>query len=199
MAAERIALSNEERRLIVVAAESVFSKLRKMQSEIAPIYRRYGFDAPSAGVAARDLSEKIEASIVQHCESFAKGQGNCDLARHGCEWEVKICGKSTGLTINQNKNVHGENYIVVNYTPDTRVSKVWVLWEARDEFFSPRERNSNARHMRLRDALPNIEWLYQRQAHSAVATRPQSTFDFGVESTLPMLKAGLRKRRKQTA
>jgi len=69
--------------------------------------------APSAGVIARDLSEKIEASIVQHCFSCSKGQGHCHLSRDGHEGEVKIC-KRSGLTINQSKQVAGENYIVVN-------------------------------------------------------------------------------------
>jgi len=35
----------------------------------------------SARVITRDLSEKIEASIIQHCESFTKGTGHCD---HEC-------------------------------------------------------------------------------------------------------------------
>ena len=41
---------------------------------------------------ARDLSEKIETSIVQHCESFAHGTGHSDLSRFGADWEVKIRG-----------------------------------------------------------------------------------------------------------
>jgi hypothetical protein len=60
---------------------------------------------------ARDLSEKIEASIIQHCDSFTKGVGHCDLCRLGADWEVKVC-KDSGMTINQSKTIAGENYIV---------------------------------------------------------------------------------------
>lgn len=60
------------------------------------------------------ISEKIESSIVQHCATFAKGHGHCDLTRDGEEWAVKVC-KDSGLTINQSKTIHGEHYIVVNY------------------------------------------------------------------------------------
>jgi hypothetical protein len=72
-------LSDEERQAITVAVLSAFTKLRNLYREITPIFQNYGFTAPSAGVIARDLSEKIEASIVQHCASFSKGQGHCDL------------------------------------------------------------------------------------------------------------------------
>ena len=62
-----------------------FRKLKNLYSKIVPIFGTYGFTPPSAGVIARDLSEKIEASIIQHCESFTKGNGHCDLCRfdHG--------------------------------------------------------------------------------------------------------------------
>jgi hypothetical protein len=56
-----------------------------------PVFESYGFTPPSAGVIARDLSEKIEASIIQHCDSFTKGNGHCDLCRFDADWEVKIC------------------------------------------------------------------------------------------------------------
>jgi hypothetical protein len=37
------------------------------------------------------LSEKIEKAIIQHCESFTKGDGHCDLCRFRQDCEVKIC------------------------------------------------------------------------------------------------------------
>jgi hypothetical protein len=43
------------------------------------------------------------------------------------------------------KAVLGENYIVVNYKANSLVKSVWVLWNAKDEFFSARQPNSNAR------------------------------------------------------
>src|SRR4051812_49081894 len=101
----RLPLTDEERGLIVTAVQSVFAKLANLHREIAPIYPRYGFTTPSAGVAARDLSEKIEDAIVQHASSFAKGKSHCDLCRFEQDWEVKICKKS-GLTINQSKQIN---------------------------------------------------------------------------------------------
>ena len=41
---------------------------------IVPVFEDFGFTPPSAGVIARDLSEKIEKAIIQHCESFTKGR-----------------------------------------------------------------------------------------------------------------------------
>jgi hypothetical protein len=137
-------LTEDERQAIVVAAQSVFSKLRNLIKEIEPVFVKYGFTTQSAGVIARDLSEKIEVAITQHCSTFTKGEGFCDLARGGHPWEVKVC-KGAGLTINQSKQIAGENYIVVNYTPETKVSKVWMLWDAQDRFFSPKKTNTNAR------------------------------------------------------
>ena len=93
-------LSLEERDGIVLAVKSAFTKLKNLYQEITPVIQKYGFTVPSAGVIARDLSEKIEASIVQHCASFSKGEGHCDLSRSAQAWEVKIC-KDSGLTINQ--------------------------------------------------------------------------------------------------
>lgn len=58
-------LTEEERQAIVVAAQSVFTKLRNLYKEIESTFLKYGFTAPSAGVIARDLSEKIEIAITQ--------------------------------------------------------------------------------------------------------------------------------------
>jgi hypothetical protein len=64
------------------------------------------------------------------------------------------------LTINQSKVISGENYIVVNYKANSQVVKIWVLWEAKDEFFSPRLKNSNARTINREVAKPSIEVIY---------------------------------------
>src|SRR5712692_2033552 len=135
--AHRTPLTVDEREGIVLAVSSAFRKLKNLYAKIVPIFESYGFTPPSAGVIARDLSEKIEASIIQHCESFTKGSGHCDLCRFDTDWEVKIC-KDSGLTINQSKVINGENYIVVNYKANSVVKKIWILWDAQDQFFSAR-------------------------------------------------------------
>jgi hypothetical protein len=159
-------LTPDERDAIVLAVKSAFTKLKNLYQEITPIIQRYGFTVPSAGVIARDLSEKIEASIVQHCSSFSKGDGYCDLSRDGRPWEVKIC-KDSGLTINQSKSVRGENYVVVNYKANSQVIRIWVLWRAQDNFFSPRKPNTNARALRHADAAANVEVLFTRTSRTS--------------------------------
>lgn len=157
---KRAELTFDERDGIILAVNSAFRKLKNLYTKVVPIFDSYGFKPPSAGVIARDLSEKIEASIIQHCESFTKGHGHCDLCRFDQDWEVKIC-KGSGLTINQSKVIRGENYIVVNYKANSQVVRIWVLWEARNEFFSEREQNSNARTLQREAAGDNIEVIYQ--------------------------------------
>jgi ferritin-like protein len=152
-------LTGKELRAIEVAAESAFMKLANLYERIVPFFEDQGFTPPSAGVVARDLSEKIETSIRQHARTFTKGLQHCDLARFNKQWEVKVC-KDTGLTINQSKVIAGENYIVVNYKDNIRVNKIWVLWEARDDFFSPRKSNSNARALNQTRAASNIQVIY---------------------------------------
>lgn len=153
-------LSDDEREGIVLAAQSAFRKLKNLYTRIVPIFEDFGFTPPSAGVIARDLSEKIEKAIIQHCDSFSKGTGHCDLCRHGQDWEVKVC-KDAGLTINQSKQIRGENYIVINYRANSVVRSVWVLWNAQDSFFSTRAANSNARALSRTAASANIEVLYE--------------------------------------
>ena len=153
-------LSDDERDGLTVAVQSVFRKLDKLYAQIIPLFHEFGFKPPSAGVVARDLSEKIEESIRQHCKSFDRGPGHVDLQRHGEQWEVKIC-KGSGLTINQSKRVDGENYIVINYRSPSDVKRVWVLWRAEDAFFSPRKSNANARALRRQTAAQNIETIYE--------------------------------------
>lgn len=158
----RAPLTSDERDGIILAVTSAFRKLKNLYDKILPIFDSYGFRAPSAGVVARDLSEKIEAEIVRHCATFERGNGHCDLARLGREWEVKIC-KDSGLTINQSKVIAGESYIVINYKANSQVNRIWVLWEAQDGFFSPRLRNSNARSLNREAAEGNIEVLYEAE------------------------------------
>src|SRR5712692_1032093 len=141
--AHRTPLTVDEREGIVLAVSSAFRKLKNLYVKIVPIFEDFGFTPPSAGVIARDLSEKIEKAIIQHCESFSKGTGHCDLCRFDQDWEVKIC-KGSGLTINQSRAINGENYIVVNYKANSIVNRIWILWAAQDQFFSPRRKNSNA-------------------------------------------------------
>ena len=158
-------MAGDEREEIVLAVKSAFKKLRNLYNAIKPIFQQYGFTPPSAGVIARDLSEKIETSIVQHCTSFQKGVKFADLQRFGRPWEVKIC-KGSGLTINQSKVIEGENYIVVNYDSEQSVRKVWVLWEAEDQFFTVRRPNSNARKMDFHAASGHIEVIHDGHATS---------------------------------
>ena len=153
-------LTADERDGIVLAVNSAFRKLKNLYAKVVPIFEDYGFTPPSAGVIARDLSEKIEKAIIQHCESFTKGTGHCDLCRDEQEWEVKIC-KDSGLTINQSKVINGENYIVVNYKANSIVKAIWILWAAEDGFFSPRLKNSNARSLSREAARANIEMIFE--------------------------------------
>src|SRR5438552_10880581 len=155
----RTPLTTDERDGIVLAVNSAFRKLKNLYAKIVPIFEDFGFTPPSAGVIARDLSEKIEKAIIQHCESFTKGEGHCDLCRFDQDWEVKIC-KDSGLTINQSKVINGENYIVVNYKATSVVKSIWVLWNAEDRFFSPRLKNLNARGLNRNAAKPNIEVIF---------------------------------------
>ena len=159
---QRQPLTSDERDGIVLAVNSAFRKLKNLYSKIVPFFEDYGFTPPSAGVIARDLSEKIEKAIIQHCESFSKGDGHCDLCRFDEDWEVKIC-KDSGLTINQSKVINGENYIVVNYKANSIVKSIWILWHAEDRFFSTRLKNSNARSLSREAARDNIEVIFTAQ------------------------------------
>ena len=152
-------LTEEEIEGIVLAVKSAFLKLKNLYDKITPVFDEYGFRAPSAGVVARDLSEKIETSIIQHCRTFTHGLRHDDLARFNKRWEVKIC-KDSGLTINQSSVINGENYIVVNYKDNSRVKKIWILWEAQDNFFSPKRQNSNARTVDMRTATSHVQIIY---------------------------------------
>ncbi|MCB1179971.1 MAG: hypothetical protein KDK36_20505 [Leptospiraceae bacterium] len=155
-------LTEEEKEGIVLAVKSAFLKLKNLYSQIVPIFNEYGFKPPSAGVIARDLSEKIEASIIQHCRTFNKGIKFADLARFGKRWEVKIC-KNSGLTINQSAIIDGENYIVVNYKDNSSVKKIWILWNAQGNFFTAKRSNSNARSIDNKNSKQNIEVIYNEK------------------------------------
>jgi len=75
----------------VLAVNPAFRKLKNLYAKIVPIFADFGITPADGGVIARDLSEKIEKAIIQHCESFTKGGGHCDLSRFDQDWEVKIC------------------------------------------------------------------------------------------------------------
>ncbi|MCW7490984.1 hypothetical protein [Leptospira meyeri] len=151
-------ISEIEKKGVIIAVESAFMKLKNLYEAITPIYQEYGFKPPSAGVIARDLSEKIESSIIQHCKTFNKGLGHNDLSRGRERWEVKIC-KNSGLSINQSSIIDKENYIVVNYHKDTEIKSIWILWEAQDSFFSERKRNANIRYLVKEKSRTNIQIL----------------------------------------
>ncbi len=157
----------------MLAVNSAFRKLKNLYDKILPIFDNYGFRPPSAGVVARDLSEKIEAEIVRHCATFERGVGHCDLCRFGTDWEVKIC-KDSGLTINQSKVINGENYIVVNYRANSLVKSIWILWDAQDGFFSLRRKNSNARTVNREPANDHIEVIYEAPKPSVNRSAAQS-------------------------
>jgi hypothetical protein len=159
---QRTPLTADEREGIVLAVNSAFRKLKNLYARIVPVFEDFGFTPPSAGVIACDLSEKIEKAIIQHCESFTKGGGHCDLCRFNQDWEVKIC-KDSGLTINQSKVIKGESYIVVNYKANSIIKAIWVLWNAEDRFFSPRLKNSNARSLNRAAAANNIEVIFEQR------------------------------------
>jgi len=171
-------LSDDERRGILTSVDSAFRRLGNLYVAVRPEYQRFGFHPPSTGVMARDLSEQIEQAIVQHCATFTKGVGHCDLARGTEAWEVKIC--RSGLTINQSKAVGGENYIVTNYRLSgaplrPQVDRVFVLWRATDACFSPRRANSNARGLHFERARDQIEWLYPF-TNSQLSSRAHEVF-----------------------
>src|SRR5262245_8368698 len=123
---ERTPLTEDEREGIVLAVNSAFRKLKNLYARIVPVFEDFGFTPPSAGVIARDLSEKIEKAIIQHCEPFTNVGGDCDRCRCDQDREVKIC-KDSGLTIKQSKVINGENYIVVNYKANSIVKSIWIL------------------------------------------------------------------------
>ena len=193
--ASRLPLTSAEKRAIVVAAESAFLKLANLYEELLPIFARYGFKAQSAGVVSRDVSEKIEEQIVLHCKTFARGEGFSDLARHGQRWEVKIC-KGKGLTINQNSQIRGENYIVVNYLNYSSLRSVWILWQAEDRFFTPRKPNLNLRTVIREIAAENIEVIFD--APQERPERGERAKQLQVPLSMARAKLPLKSRKKAT-
>lgn len=75
----RTPLLAQEREDITLAVKSVFRKLKNLYDKVVPFFHGYGFDPQSAGVIARDFSEKVEAEIIRCCNTFEKGTGHCDL------------------------------------------------------------------------------------------------------------------------
>jgi len=91
--------------------------------------------------------------------------------------------KGNRLTINQNAHIDGENYIVVNYTAFSTLRRVWILWEAKDEFFTPRKANLNLRTIIAAIAESNSETIYDVDKDRSSSAR---------SSRLPMAKAAIR-------
>jgi hypothetical protein len=89
--------------------------------------------------------------------------------------------KGSGLTINQSKRIGGEHYVVVNYKADTRVTKIFVLWDAEDQFFSPRRSNTNARALLASVAAANVETLYETSRSTAIRNAKRKM----IKATLP--------------
>jgi hypothetical protein len=181
-----VPLTGAERRALVVTAESAFLKLANLYDELFPIFARYGFKPQSAGVVSRDVSGKIEEQIVLHCKTFTRGIGFSDLARHGQQWELKIC-KGNGLTINQSAQIRGENYIVVNYSKYSTLRRVWILWNAEDRFFTPRKPNLNLRTALRARAAPNTEIIFEAVSERTAAPKPTAQ----LPTSLSMAKADL--------
>ncbi len=172
---------------IVLAAQSTFTTLRQLYQQIDPIFERFGFTSPSPAVIARELSRKIEACIVQHCASFSKGPDHWNLQRGGRRWEVRLC-KDAGLTIGQSDVIDGENYVVVHYKANSQVVGVWVLWEASDQYFSPKRSTSNTRSLLTAVAASRIERLYDHAPSRHAAPQIKSAM------AKSSLKAGRQKR-----
>lgn len=138
-------------------------------------------------MVARELSQKVAASVVQHCTSFAKGSEHWDLQRGGRRWEVRLC-KDSGLTIGRSDVIDGENYIVIHYRANSQIVGVWVLWEAADQYFSPKRPHSNTRSLLTAVAASRIEPLYNH-APDRRATPPATN-----SMAKATLKAARRKR-----
>ena len=99
---------------------------------------------------------------------------------------MKIC-KGNGLTINQNAQIHDENYIVVNDSNYSTLQRAWVLWQAEDRFFTPRNPNLNLRTILAAVAAPNVEVIFD----ATPATGAHGTIDDRIPAPLSMAKAAL--------
>lgn len=112
-------------------------------------------------------AREIPLSPTSFAHARWRNQGVPEATRHEARRanvRVKIC-KDSGPTISQSKSVKGENYIVVNYRANSLVTKIWVLWDAQDGFFSPRKPNTNARSLLSGVAAPNIELLFSTRSN----------------------------------
>src|SRR5947207_8373271 len=106
----RTPLTPDEREGIALAVNSAFRKLKNLYVKIVPVFEDFGFTPPSAGVIARDLSEKIEKAIIQHCESFTKGSGHCNpmpvRRRLGSENLQRLRSDDQSIEGNQGRELH---------------------------------------------------------------------------------------------
>jgi hypothetical protein len=66
-----------------------FRKLKDLYRDIIPSFGEDGFKPPSADVVTRELSGKIEASIVLHCGTFK-------MRGAPCHSSPRFNAKSTG-------------------------------------------------------------------------------------------------------
>ena len=82
----------------------------------------------------------------------------------------------------------------MNYTPETKVSAVHVLWNAQDAFFSPKKANTNARSMLKHAAADHIEVLFSA---SGITSRAGGQLAFDRRPT--PAKAELQKRAQRRA
>lgn len=177
------ALTAEERAAIVLAVQSTFSRLRELHQRVQPMFETAGFEPASATAMVHDLPQTIEQAILQHCPSFSRQPGR-PLQRDGRDFEIRVA-KDSGLTIARSKIVDGENYLVVNYRENAQVAGVWVLWDARDHYFSSKRSNSHARTLLMQLSASQIEVLQFSPRMVAAHARPAS-----------MAKAGLAGRRR---
>lgn len=158
---ERNNLTYNEKENLITSVKKVFTGLKKVHELSDPIYIKEGFKPPSFAVIARDISEKIESSIIDNCQCFEIGKGYNDLNKSGERWEVKVSKHPKYLTINQSSVVNGENYFCVNYNNGFVIKRIFILWNAQDHFFSERVRNRNSRTLKMKDSIDNIEIIYK--------------------------------------
>jgi hypothetical protein len=165
-------LSDQEIAGIVLAVQSTFTKLRNLYQQVQPVFASFGFAAPAPGSIAHDLSDRIEAAITRHCASFERGDAGGGLRRNNAAWHVKV-SRDTALTVGHGHIAQGDSYIVVNYKPTGQVTRVWVLWNTRDHFFTSRRANSSARALVRSLAAPHVQLLHVPDTTSAsrIATK----------------------------
>ena len=179
-------LTAEERAAIVLAVQATFTRLRDLHDRVRPLFESARFDLVSPTTMVRDLGDAIERALLQQCPSFSRPAG-ARLQREGRDWELRV-SKDSGLTIPRARVVDGDHFLVVNYRDNGQVAGVWVLWDARDHYFSSKRSNSHARTLLMDLAAPQIEVLQFAPRAAASSKRAPS-----------MVKASLPRRRRLRA